>query len=41
MNYFFNPMNGQINGDPENIPGQAGKGFADSSLAYQRLTSYK
>ena len=42
MNYFFHPMNRQINGgDPENIPGQAGKGFADSSLAYQRLTSYK
>ena len=39
-NYFYNPMiNGQINdgGDPENIPAQAGKGFADSSraLAYQ------
>ena len=40
LNYFYNPMiNGQINdgGDPENIPAQAGKGFADSSraLAYQ------
>ena len=39
-NYFYNPMiNGQINdgGDPENIPAQAGKGFADSSraLTYQ------
>ena len=39
-NYFYNPMiNGQINdgGDPENIPLQQGKGFADSSraLAYQ------
>ena len=39
-NYFYNPMiNGQINdgGDPENIPAQAGKGFADSSraLSYQ------
>ena len=39
-NYFYDPMiNGQINdgGDPENIPAQAGKGFADSSpaLAYQ------
>ena len=39
-NYFYNPMiDGQINdgGDPENIPLQQGKGFADSSraLAYQ------
>ena len=39
-NYFYNPMIwGQINdgGDPENIPAQAGKGFADSSraLTYQ------
>ena len=39
-NYFYNPMIwGQINdgGDPENIPAQAGKGFADSSraLSYQ------
>ena len=39
-NYFYNPIiNGQINdgGDPENIPAQAGKGFADSSraLSYQ------
>ena len=38
--YFYNPMiNGQINDgpDPENIPLQAGKGFADSSraLTYQ------
>ena len=45
-NYFYNPMiNGQINdgGDPENIPLQAGKGFADSSraLAYQLQVSIK
>ena len=35
-NSFYNPMiNGQINdgGDPESIPAQAGKGFADSSRA--------
>ena len=45
-NYFYNPMiYGQIHDspDPENIPLQAGKGFADSSraLAYQMQVQSK